>query len=152
MKIVIVAVGKARNGPELELYHYYKTRLSWPVTLIEVEDKKSTTPEKRKSKEAALLLAEVPNGAYIVVLDERGKSFGSAAFAKKIAACQNEGYGTMAVLIGGADGHDESVRKKAHLVLSLGEMTWPHMLVRGLLVEQLYRAWSILHNHPYHRA
>ncbi len=147
MPIVIVAVGRAKAGPERSLYEHYAARLTPTPLLREVEVKKPLPLERRRDEEAALLLAHVPTGARLIVLDERGHSLGSEDFARTIAD-----WASLACLIGGADGHAEAVRGKADLVLSLGRLTWPHMLVRGLLAEQLYRARCILDGHPYHRA
>ncbi|MBL6957580.1 MAG: 23S rRNA (pseudouridine(1915)-N(3))-methyltransferase RlmH, partial [Rhodospirillales bacterium] len=98
-----------------------------------------------------LLLGAVPKGAAAVVLDETGKNLGSRAFAEKLSRWRDDGRRDAAFLIGGADGHDGAVLKAADLVLSFGSLTWPHMLVRGMLAEQLFRAQSILSGHPYHR-
>jgi 23S rRNA (pseudouridine1915-N3)-methyltransferase len=97
------------------------------------------------------LLAAIPDKAKIIALDERGTSLTSVQLAKKIETWRDEGFADMAFLIGGADGHDPSIRDKADLILNLGTLTWPHMLVRVLIAEQLWRAHSILSGHPYHR-
>ncbi len=110
------------------------------------------TPAERKPREAEKLLAAVPPGAKIVALDERGKSLTSAEFAAALGTWRDQGAPAVAFLIGGADGHDDGIRRKADLVLNLGTLTWPHMLVRGLIAEQIYRAQCILDGHPYHRA
>ena len=104
------------------------------------------------AREGEALLAAVPDGARIVALDERGKSQTSEAFAKRLGIWRDDGVRAVAFLIGGADGLDESLRKRADMVVSFGALTWPHMLVRALLAEQLYRAHTILTGHPYHRA
>ncbi len=107
---------------------------------------------ERMAREASLLLAVVPKGAVIVALDERGKNLSSPEFAELLRGWRDNGRHDVAFLIGGADGLDPNVRHSAEMILSFGALTWPHMLVRGLLAEQLYRAHSILNNHPYHRA
>jgi len=151
MNILIAAVGRAKPGPERDLYDSYIARLPWRVDLKEIEIRKESATDTRRTLEGAALLAAVPKQARIVVLDERGKAETSAAFAARIGAWRDDGVRDIAFLIGGADGHDESVRGKAHATLALGAMTWPHMLVRAMLAEQLYRVHSILSGHPYHR-
>ena len=151
MRLHIVAVGKLKAGPHAALARHYAERLAWPLALREVEEKRPLPPAEIKEREGALLLAAVPAGAVLVALDERGKTLSSAAFAQKLAQWRDGGTSDLAFLIGGADGLAEAVRQKAQLVLSLGAMTWPHLLVRGMLLEQLYRAQQILAGHPYHR-
>ena len=153
MRIMIAAVGRAKAGPEKALFEHYAARLQQPFSLQlkEVEEKRPLQGAELKRREAALLTAAVPKGALMVALDERGKSLSSPAFAEKIGGWRDEGMRDLAFLIGGADGLDESIRKQARLTLSFGAQTWPHMLVRGLLAEQLYRAQCILGGHPYHR-
>jgi len=151
MRIVIAAVGKFRRQPERELYDTFVKRISWPITLKEVEERDPLPAPKRKEREAAKLLAALPEGATVVALDERGKALTSADFAKHMGRWQDDGIGDLAFVIGGADGLDASILKRAQLTLSLGPMTWPHIMVRALLAEQLYRAQSILAGHPYHR-
>lgn len=150
MKISIIAVGKMRRGAEQELLDDYLKRVPWEVSIKEVEEKKSLPPEKLKEKEAELLLAEVPKGAIIVALDERGKNISSEDFSVRIKKWQEES-GNIAFLIGGADGHGKMVKERANFLLSLGNMTWPHMMVRPMLAEQLYRSYTIMKGHPYHR-
>jgi 23S rRNA (pseudouridine1915-N3)-methyltransferase len=152
MHIHVLAIGKGGKGPEATLFHTYTTRLPWAVTLKELEEKKPLPPEKRKAREAELLLGACPKGAVKVVLDERGKTLKSEEFAQKLLDFQQQGRSTFAFFIGGADGHGEELLKSADLKLSFGVMTWPHLLVRGMLAEQLYRAHTILSGHPYHRS
>ena len=152
MQIVIAAIGRAKGGPERELFQSYVERLPWRVDLKEIEIKKESAVEARKAKEGEALMAAAPEGARIVALDERGRAEGSAQFAKRIEGWRDNGVRGIAFLIGGADGLSDDVRKRADLILSFGTMTWPHMLVRAMLAEQLYRAHSILTGHPYHRA
>jgi 23S rRNA (pseudouridine1915-N3)-methyltransferase len=151
MRLHLLAIGKAKPGPELELFQQYCRRLSPPPTLRELEEKKPLTGEQRKAREAELLLGALPAGATLVALDERGAEMGSEAFAGRIRDWRDGGVQDLAFVIGGADGLHESVRARAALVLSFGRLTWPHMLVRALLAEQLFRAHSILTGHPYHR-
>ncbi|HUC63378.1 MAG TPA: 23S rRNA (pseudouridine(1915)-N(3))-methyltransferase RlmH [Alphaproteobacteria bacterium] len=151
MRILLVAVGRSRNGPERDLYRHYAARLKWPMTLKEVEVKERLPPESLKAREGELLLAALPEDAAAVALAESGALLDSASLARRLGQWRDRGTGTVAFLIGGADGLDETVARRADLVLSLGRVTWPHLLVRGLLAEQLYRAQQILAGHPYHR-
>jgi 23S rRNA (pseudouridine1915-N3)-methyltransferase len=152
VQIVVAAVGKAKAGAERELFDSYTARLPWRVALKEIELKKELAVDVRKTREGEALMAAVPEGARIVALDERGRSETSDAFAKRLGRWRDDGVRDIAFVIGGADGLDDAVRKRADLLLSFGALTWPHMLVRALLAEQLYRAHTILTGHPYHRA
>lgn len=152
MRLLVAAIGKAKPGPELDLYRQYLRRLSPPPILREMEEKRPLAATQLKTREAELLLAAVPEGAVVVALDERGREMDSPALAERIRTWRDGGIGDLAFLIGGADGHGDAVRDRADLILSLGRMTWPHMLVRALLAEQLWRAQAILSGHPYHRA
>jgi 23S rRNA (pseudouridine1915-N3)-methyltransferase len=152
MRVVLACVGRARSGPEQDLYHQYLRRLTPPPALREVEEKRPLEPARLKAREAELLLAAVPDGAVVVALDEAGRDLGSEAFAARLGHWRDAGTADLAFLIGGASGHGDAVRARADLLLSLGRMTWPHMLVRALLAEQLWRAQAILAGHPYHRA
>ena len=152
MRVLLAAVGKAKAGPEFDLFHQYLRRLTPPLTLREVEEKRPLAGPQLKAREAELLLACVPEGAVVVALDERGRDLGSEAFAERFRQWRDDGTGDLAFLIGGADGHGDAVRARAELLLSFGKMTWPHMLVRALLAEQLWRTQAILSGHPYHRA
>lgn len=152
MRIWLAAIGRAKPGPEQDLFNQYARRLTPPLTLKEVEEKRPLAVVERKAKEAELLLAAIPSGATVVALDERGKSLGSEAFAERMGRWRDDGVGDVAFLIGGADGHGDAVRARADLLLGLGAMTWPHMLVRAMVAEQLWRAQAILSGHPYHRA
>lgn len=156
MRLHICAVGRLRAGPERTLIDDYLTRFDrtgrglglGPAQVIEVEDKKGGG----MAAEAALLTRAVPDGARIVALDERGKTFSSPQFADTLAGWRDAGQGDIAFVIGGADGLDPSLRAKALATVSFGAMVWPHMLARVMLSEQLYRAASILSGAPYHRA
>jgi 23S rRNA (pseudouridine1915-N3)-methyltransferase len=154
MRILIGAVGRWKAGPTRDLFEDYRQRLTWPVELKEVEEKRALPEAQLKAREAELLLAaldESKGKRAVVVLDERGKPLGSRDFAARLQRFENDGAGEIAFLIGGADGHGEAVLDRADLKLSLGAMTWPHMMVRAMLAEQLYRAQAILSGHPYHR-
>lgn len=154
MRCHLIAVGKGTKGtPEKAVYDQYAGRLAPPfsLTLREVEEKKRLSGPELKAREAELLLAQVPDGAAVVALDERGKALSSRDLAGRIADWRDGGVRDVAFLVGGADGLDAAVRARADLVLNLGRLTWPHMLVRGLIAEQLFRVQCILSGHPYHR-
>lgn len=151
MQIEILAIGRARPGPERELYRSYAERIRWPVALRELEEKRRLPPGELKAREAALILEALPPNAAVVALDETGKDMSSMELAEKISRWQDDGRGCVAFVIGGADGLTDEVRKRADLVLSLGRQTWPHMLARAMLAEQIYRAQQIIAGHPYHR-
>ncbi len=151
MRLWIAAVGRAGRAASSDVYEDYARRLTWPLELREVELRPAPPPQKRKIREAEKLLAAAPTGAVLVALYEKGKTLSSRDFALKLGAWRDDGVADIAFLIGGADGLDPSVKEKAALVLSLGPMTWPHLLVRGMLAEQFYRAQSILTGQPYHR-
>ncbi len=156
MRVHIVAVGRLRQGPERALIDDYLTRFDrtgralglGPAQIIEVEDKKGGG----MAAEAALLEKALPKGAIICVMDERGQVMPSPDFADRLGAWRDSGQQDLAFIIGGADGIDPALRAKADFALSFGKMVWPHMLVRVMLTEQLYRAASILAGSPYHRA
>lgn len=155
MRLTIAAVGRLRAGPEKDLIDDYLTRLErtgralglGPAAIAEVEDRKGGG----MSAEAALLERQIPDGAALVALDERGKTLTSPQFADWLARQRDDGRQDVALIIGGADGIDPSLRARADLTLSFGKMVWPHMLARVMLTEQLYRAATILVGSPYHR-
>ena len=152
MRLHLIAVGRAKAGPEKALFDHYASRLTASLSLREVEERRPLPPAERMAREGELLLAACPTGATVIALDERGRTVSSEDFADRLGVWRDGGVGDLAFLIGGADGHARAVRERADMLLSLGAMTWPHMLVRGLLAEQLFRAQCILANHPYHRA
>ncbi|OUS19543.1 23S rRNA (pseudouridine(1915)-N(3))-methyltransferase RlmH [Rhodobacterales bacterium 59_46_T64] len=155
MKLHICAVGRLRTGPERDLLDDYLKRFErtgralglGPAIVHEVEDKKGGG----MAAEADLLRRSLPKGAVICALDERGKLMTSPEFADKLAGWRDAGRSDLAFIIGGADGIDPSLRAEADFSLSFGKMVWPHMLVRAMLSEQIYRAASILAGGPYHR-
>lgn len=150
MRIRIAACGRFKSGPERALFDHYAGRITFPFDLKEIEEKKKLPPGALKKREGELLLAQVPGDAVIVALDEKGKSLSSAKFAEKLGQWRDDAR-DVAFLIGGADGLDGAVRQRADLVIGFGVQTWPHLLVRGMLAEQIYRAQCILAGHPYHR-
>jgi 23S rRNA (pseudouridine1915-N3)-methyltransferase len=155
MRLHLCAVGRLRTGPERALVDDYLSRTDrtgrplglGPVTEHEVEDKRGGG----MAAEAVLLAKAIPDGAALCVLDERGKVLSSPEFADQLAAWRDGGRQDVAFVIGGADGIDPGLRARADLAISFGRMVWPHMLVRVMLAEQLYRATTILAGSPYHR-
>jgi len=152
MRLAVIAVGRLKSGPLKELEQYYAQRIAWPLAIREVEERRKLPPTEMQERESALLLAALPRGAVAVALDARGAALSSEALAQRLGAWRDGGASEVAFLIGGAEGLAAKVRTQAQLVLALGPMTWPHLLVRGMLLEQLYRAQQILAGHPYHRA
>ncbi|MCY1128161.1 23S rRNA (pseudouridine(1915)-N(3))-methyltransferase RlmH [Frigidibacter sp. RF13] len=156
MKVTLVVVGRLRAGPELTLISDYLERFDrtgralglGPARVVEVEDKKGLGMEA----EAALIERALPQGALLVTLDERGRTLSSPEFAEEMARWRDGGRQEVTFVIGGADGIAPGLRAKADVSISFGKMVWPHMLVRVMLAEQLYRAASILAGAPYHRA
>ena len=157
MRLRIAAVGRLGvRTPEAALVDDYLSRFTQtgralglgPATIAEVEDRKGGG----KAAEAALLSRQIPEGAALIALDERGRLISSPDFAAALARFRDQGRPEAVCLIGGADGLDPALRDRADLVLSFGAMVWPHMLVRVMLAEQLYRAATILAGGPYHRA
>lgn len=152
MRLTIAAVGRSKPGPLRDLYQEYAGRLTWPLTLREIDIKKRAAPAELTRLEGEALLVAVPSGAKVAVLDERGRALDSTGFAALLGAWRDGGANDAVFMIGGADGHAPAVRERADLLLSFGVMTWPHMLARAMLAEQIYRAQQILAGHPYHRA
>ena len=138
MLLHIVARGKIGRSPEADLVERYLKRVAWPTKVTELPDRGGKLPE-------------AGSGTAIVVLDERGRPLSSMQLAKQLEAWRDRGTREVRFLIGPADGHDEARRSDADLLLSFGTATWPHLLARAMLAEQLFRATSILANHPYHR-
>lgn len=150
MKILILAIGKAR-GVEAEWAAEYQKRIGAAVEVHEFAAPKSLPPEVAQKTEAQLLLKATPEKSFVVLLDERGKDMTSRDFAAKISGWQDRGKDNLVFIIGGADGVTDEVRKRADFTLGFGRLTWPHRLVRVMLLEQIYRAKQIIAGHPYHR-
>ncbi|MDR1694986.1 MAG: 23S rRNA (pseudouridine(1915)-N(3))-methyltransferase RlmH [Lactobacillaceae bacterium] len=145
MKITILAIGKLKKkSPEAEVIEEYKKRLNWDLQIKEMDN-------ANQAEEAKFLQNSIPNNAKVIALDERGENLSSMELAKKIEKWQVSGTSEICFLIGGADGHLEETRKKADLILSFGKLTLPHILMRAVLVEQIYRLQTIIFGHPYHR-
>ncbi len=151
MQSVIIAVGRWKRGPERALFEHFAVRVKPPPSLLEVEERKKLPPLELKRREAELLLGQVPDGAMVAVLDGGGKALSSMDLARRIGDWRDAGRRQVAWLIGGAEGHGDAVLERADLTLSFGPQTWPHLMVRAMLAEQLFRAQSILAGHPYHR-
>ncbi|UGY09896.1 23S rRNA (pseudouridine(1915)-N(3))-methyltransferase RlmH [Phyllobacterium pellucidum] len=159
MRITVFAVGRMKSGPERELADRYFDRLKKTgaplglefTSVTEITESRAQQPELRKQEESAKVLEALDQGGVLVLLDERGKTLSSEAFAEKIARFRDAGKRQLLLAIGGPDGHDPALRDRADLVLALGAMTWPHQIVRILVAEQMYRATTILSGHPYHR-
>jgi 23S rRNA (pseudouridine1915-N3)-methyltransferase len=151
MRITIAAIGKLKSGPHRDLAAFYAARIRTPLVLHELVERKKLNRAELKAREGALLLEAIPKGATVVALDERGTALSSADFARRFGSWRDNGVAELAFLIGGAEGLDNDVKKRADLVLSFGHATWPHFLARGMLLEQIYRAETLLAGHPYHR-
>ena len=155
MQLIIVASGRWKAGikplPERLLYEQYASRIRSSIKLLEIEEKKKYKINILKKREGKLLLDQVPDGAVIVALDEVGRTLKSVEFAKKLSNWRDFGEKYIVFLIGGPDGLDDVVKERAQLVMSFGNITWPHLLVRGMLAEQIFRAECINSGHPYHR-
>jgi len=151
MQLSIVAIGKGRASPENALTQNWLSRLKPAGQIVEIESKLPAGP-KRVQDETQRLLQAIPDVAALAVLDPRGKDYSSEEFAALIGRWRDEGFGSAFFAIGGADGHANILREKANHTIAFGRATWPHMLFRAMLAEQLYRANAILAGHPYHRA
>ena len=151
IRFYLLAVGRLRRGPLYDVQALYAGRLAPPPTIIELEEKRRLPPAALKLREAELILGARPPGARLVALDQTGAAWTSRDLADRLAAWRDAGTGALAFAIGGAEGLGPQVTDSADAVMSLGPMTWPHFLVRGMLLEQLYRAQQILAGHPYHR-
>jgi 23S rRNA (pseudouridine1915-N3)-methyltransferase len=160
LRLILAAVGRLKAGPERELFARYHARAQAiaraagisGVDSIEFEEARGRSAEERKRAEASLLMANVPQGAYVMALDERGSTMTSRRFAALVGKTRDMGLPALVLLIGGPDGLDENVRKAASASFAFGAATLPHQLVRVLAAEQIYRAFTILTGHPYHRA
>ncbi|MCF8474683.1 MAG: 23S rRNA (pseudouridine(1915)-N(3))-methyltransferase RlmH [Emcibacter sp.] len=155
MQVIILAVGRMKSGPEQQQVETYLARCPWPVNIIEVEERRPLKGDVRLVKEGDLILKALMNigrdNAYVIALDERGKTMRSTKFSQMIRTQQDNGIAKIIFLIGGADGYDARVKNEANFLMSFSDMTWPHMMVRAMLCEQLYRASCILTGHPYHK-
>lgn len=153
MKITLISVGKVRRGPYKKLVDEYHGRLQHyrPLELVDVRESSAATPELRRSEESSALLAAVPAGATVIVLDERGAHWTSHDLAAWVERKMVEGSRHLALLVGGPEGHSDELRGRADVLLALSKFTLPHDLARVVLAEQLYRAFTIVRGEPYHR-
>jgi 23S rRNA (pseudouridine1915-N3)-methyltransferase len=159
MRLVVVAVGRLKQGPERELAERYCKRTAdagrsvglSPIDIIEIRDSRAGDAGRRMLEESIAIANVIPDGAVTVLLDGRGESVSSATFAGRLQGWRAEDRPAVAFVIGGADGLAPMLREKASLAIAFGAATWPHQLVRIMLLEQLYRAMTILAGHPYHR-
>ena len=160
MRLVIAAIGRLKESPERELVERYRKRAEQigrrigirDVELIEIRESRAQELGKRITEESIALANVIPERAVTVVLDQRGENLDSASFAARVRRWRDDGRAEAVFVIGGDDGLVPNLRDKATLTLALGAVTWPHQLVRVMLLEQIYRALSILSGHPYHRA
>ncbi len=153
MRITILSIGKFENSPHKAVFENYLKRLKWKVELREVELKNAQNMSVAKIKEGEgdLILKALKPNSKLIALDEHGKQFGSIEFSKMLSDFALNGDSDLTFVIGGSDGLAQEVLQKASLKISLGKMTFPHLMVRAILVEQIYRAASIIAGHPYHR-
>jgi len=160
MRIVIAAVGRLKQGPERDLAERYRKRAAdvgravglSAIEIVEIRESRADSAERRMLEESIAIANVLPERAVTAILDERGKSLGSTAFAGQLQARRAESRPAAVFIIGGADGLAPTLREKAGFTLAFGTATWPHQLVRIMLLEQIYRATTLLAGHPYHRA
>ena len=160
MRLVIATIGRMKAGPERELLDRYVARSRamarsigiTAVDILELDEGRSRSPEERKREEATGLTSRIAPGSPVILLDERGQSLSSPAFAERVGRMIASGTPSLVFAIGGPDGFDADYRDHATQVLSFGAATLPHQLMRVVLAEQIYRACTILSGHPYHRA
>lgn len=149
-KIDVIVVGKVKKGSWYDLIEDYVTRTKWALNVIEVESK-FTDAKAQQAHEQRLILEKLDEDSFIIVMDERGDGLRSLDFAQTIQKIQSTGVDKITFLIGGAEGFTDEIRNKANMMLSFGQQTWPHVMVRVMLLEQIYRAQQIIAGHPYHR-
>ena len=160
MRLVVISIGRLKQGPERELAERYRERFDdigrklgfRGLEVHEIPESRARDAASRIAEEATAIAALMPQKCVLVALDERGKSIDSAAFAHELGRWRDEGLGRTIFTIGGADGLSPDLQSKAKLRIAFGSATWPHQMVRVMLLEQIYRAATILAGHPYHRA
>jgi len=160
MRLVVIAVGRMKKGPERELAERYRERFDdlgrklgfRGLEIHEIPESRARDPATRMAEEAAAISAAIPAKSVLVVLDERGKNVDSSTFAGHLGRWRDESVANTIFVIGGADGLSPDLQRKANLSIAFGAATWPHQMVRVMLLEQVYRAATILAGHPYHRA
>ncbi len=159
MRLAVIAIGRLKPGPERELSDRYRGRFDdlgrrlgfRGLDVHEIPESRARDSEQRIREEAASILALVPEGALLVALDERGKNIDSAAFAAHLGRWRDESVANTVFVVGGADGLSPELRRRVRLSVAFGAVTWPHQIARVMLLEQIYRAATILAGHPYHR-
>jgi 23S rRNA (pseudouridine1915-N3)-methyltransferase len=159
MRLVVMAVGRMKQGPERELADRYRERFDDTgrklgfrgLEIHEIPESRARDAATRIAEEANTIAAAIPEKSVLVALDERGENVDSTVFSRYLARWRDQGTGSTMFMIGGADGLSPELRRKAALRLAFGSATWPHQMVRIMLLEQLYRAATILAGHPYHR-
>ena len=159
MKLAVCAIGKLKSGPEADLVGFYAKRIKAigpslgvsPFNIHETEAPKGMTGDQLRAAEGAALDKIAPSGAKRIILDERGDAITSRLLAEKLAMWRDQAKTAVAFFIGGADGHASDIKQSGDLSISFGAATWPHMLVRVMVAEQIYRSLTILAGHPYHR-
>lgn len=159
MRLIVAAVGRLKRGPERDLAERYRDRAAKAgravglrgLEVVEVIESRARDVARRATEESIALAQLIPEGAIRVVLDERGENLDSASFTGVLRAWRDAGRPAAVFIIGGADGLAPSLREEADLRLAFGAATWPHQIVRVMLLEQIYRAVTILSGHPYHR-
>jgi 23S rRNA (pseudouridine1915-N3)-methyltransferase len=160
MRLVVICIGRLKQGPERELAARYRERFDdigrklgfRGLDVHEIAESRARDVTARIAEEAAAISALMPDKYTLVALDERGKSIDSASFAGQLGRWRDEGSANAVFMIGGADGLSPELQRKAALRIAFGSATWPHQMVRIMLLEQIYRAATILAGHPYHRA
>jgi 23S rRNA (pseudouridine1915-N3)-methyltransferase len=150
LKFDVIAVGRLRKGPLFELSQEYMKRIQWSLTVYEIEAKNGDA-RAVKAEENKKIAEYIKDGAFVIVMDERGNGLKSIDFAHTMRRLQDSGEKHIQFIIGGADGLSDETRGRANLLLSFGQQTWPHMLARVMILEQIYRAQQIIQGHPYHR-
>lgn len=143
--IEIIAVGRMKNTAFADLWNEYHKRCHWDVTLHELET-------RTQAEELKKIQEKIRDDSFVIALDERGKALASVDFAARLQSVMDQGRPYIQFIIGGADGLNDAVRKRADILMSFGIQTWPHLMVRAMLIEQIYRAQQINAGHPYHRA
>jgi 23S rRNA (pseudouridine1915-N3)-methyltransferase len=159
MRVVVAAIGRLKDGPERALAANYRKRAAdtgralgvRDVEVIEIKESRAREPGRRMIEESIALASLVPEQAAVVVLDERGQNLGSVPLTNQLRCWRDEGRGEVVFVIGGPDGMAQTLHDRASLCLSFGAATWPHQLLRIMLLEQIYRAMTIWAGHPYHR-
>lgn len=151
MRILITAVGRLKPGPICDLIQEYLKRITTPIQIKEIDIRDPLPTLSRQRKESQALLNLIPEGAILIALDEHGKNISSSDLSALMEHYKQRGAHTVAFAIGGADGHHPNLLSKADHTIAFGAATWPHMLVRSMLIEQLYRSQQIDKGHPYHK-